>query len=62
MMGGNLMDRMDRRGFLARTFMVLLSVLAAWPGSAVERREDSRGMEVGRTSRKRADHWRELAG
>jgi len=56
------MERMDRRGFLARTVLILLSLVAVRTGPTGERSAGSSGMEVGRTSRKRADHWKELAG
>ncbi|MBN2587618.1 MAG: hypothetical protein JXA64_04940 [Candidatus Fermentibacteraceae bacterium] len=55
-------DSMSRRGFLSRAAMLLFASAAAALGTGERTRGDLKELEVKKTSRKRADHWRELAG
>lgn len=55
-------ENMSRRGFFARALILLLAVLAPHPVSGRETGSGSGKPEIGKTSRKRAKHWKELAG
>jgi hypothetical protein len=53
-------ERMDRRGFFSRILLLLGSAVLA--GLGMQRPGRGRILQVSRTSRKKADHWKELAG
>lgn len=53
---------MDRRNFLASALALFVSAVAASAGSGPRREPPEKKPRVRKTSRKRADHWRELAG
>ncbi len=53
-------ERMDRRGFFTRVLLLLGSAVLA--GLGMERPGRGKFLQVSRTSRKKADHWKELAG
>jgi len=57
-----LKESMSRRGFFSRAAMFLFAAVAASLGTGGRTRGDLKELEVKKTSRKRADHWRELAG
>mgnify|MGYP001039334186 CR=1 FL=1 len=54
--------KMDRRGFLASALLTLLAAAASAVRAEGGGRDPGTGIDVGRTSRKRAAYWKELAG
>jgi hypothetical protein len=52
-------ERMTRRGFFSRSLLLLFSAIAAGSGLGGDKPDRIRAEK---TSRRRADHWRELAG
>lgn len=53
---------MDRRSFLAGALALFVTAVAASAGNGPKREPPAKRPRVEKTSRKRADHWRELAG
>lgn len=53
---------MDRRSFLASALALFVSAVAVSAGNGPKREPPEKKPRVEKTSRKRADHWRELAG
>ncbi|MCD4701494.1 MAG: hypothetical protein K8S24_06520 [Candidatus Aegiribacteria sp.] len=54
--------RITRRKFLSSVFMLFFSAIAAASGTKLSGKESADKLVVRRTSRKKADHYRELAG
>ena len=54
--------KMDRRGFLASALMTLLAAAASAVRAEGGGSDPGTGIDVRRTSRKRAAYWKELAG
>lgn len=54
--------KISRRKFLSSTVMLFLSAAAAASGAKLNSKESTAKPEITRTSRKKADYYRELAG
>jgi len=54
--------KITRRGFLSSAIMLLFSAVAAVGGAGLSGKESADKPEIRKTSRKKADHYRELAG
>lgn len=55
-------SKISRRKFLSGIVLLLFSAAAAVSGSRIPDEKGTRELTVKRTSRKRADYYRELAG
>ncbi len=56
------MKKITRRKFLSSAFMLLFSTAAAACGAELSGKESADKPVIGRTSRKKADYSKELAG
>lgn len=57
-----MISKMSRRKFLSRTVLLLFSAVAAVAGGKLPQEKETAELAVKRTSRKKADYYRELAG
>ena len=54
--------KITRRRFLSSAFMLFFSAVAAVGGAGLSGKDSTDNPEIRRTSRKKADYYRELAG
>lgn len=55
-------SKISRRKFLSSAALLLLSAVAAVTGGKLPQEKETAELAVGKTSRKKADYFRELAG
>ncbi len=55
-------SKISRRKFLSNTVLLLLSAVTAVTGGRLPHEKETAELEVRKTSRKKADYYRELAG
>ncbi len=60
--GGAVNNKISRRKFLSGIVLMLFSAAAATRGSRILDDKETKELTVKKTSRKRADYYRELAG
>ncbi len=60
--GGAVKKKITRRRFLSSAFMLFFSAVAAASGAKLNGKDNADKTVIRRTSRKKADYYRELAG